>query len=1004
MRGISLALVASASANDVGKVRFSVAEGIPCVTPCLSSNADWGTCTQYNHIVRDCPTFQSECTAAEATALKDRCLNSCDASHCGVDPKVPLLKTPDSTHVDAVIQFSKINATLVLECEKLRSVLEGALANTLMMPLTDITLLSANGMYVQAANQAPHTWRRLMQAEDLVVTPLGANPAIMAGLPGAAYVDTGASCADAQGIVYDDKVVLSGSDGVDWSVPGKYTLTYSCSEGSESGTATRDVYVTGSAGEECSTDVPPVIELVGEPTIEVTQSPTGTYQDAGAVCKDCHDGTLDKTALITPATVDLANPGVYSVQYTCVGVKGGTVHAFRTVSVLPDLQLPSTAAPVESHAFHQTAHTSGARLVFRVRAPATSGSILQLTSVIKASLATEVVKTATRAVDAAGGADTLHVSTSDLSELSLNGVVEASTYSLPSWYDAAADAPPLAFPPPSGPLAAEMGFVLQLYSDQTATPVWDPAAATPLCESLKTAVMTIAMLPANWHCVIAATHLATSAEQTSSGVIITDDTGSDAQSSMHAVSVEVRFGADRCLHTTNGNLQMAGMALTNAVQDGSLLRRLAEQGVYNPALALAGPASYLMCSTPTPAPTAVPTAPPTAHPTAPPTAPTPYLAPTPAAATPQPTPLPTVAHTTAPPTPAPTPPTPVPTPFPEASNTELRPGAAAAFQLFGMTRAMWDEPATSAMFVDGLTAALCPTNDATSMACFWSDFESVEIAAVEGPAVPAVIFATSSASGILDEHAATSSASWIRPALTVHAKFTWSNCTRQNALALHSLPLQVEKVVKSGTLSTYLGQMDVMFANMHAIGLAKKPEVFQSCNPYIHLRLGAEYSGLEVKINHHTSCEWKTTARANGAPFGQLQVTHHTDPAYHADPDNAERRVHHSLCRHFIDVLGEHECECRDWLAHGESWTPTPSPTPPPSGAPTAAPTAHPTAPPTAPTTAPTAPPTFEPGHAETDDYTNAPTPDPNDLDFQNIDGGEPVEVEDVQVTEGAAV
>lgn len=313
----------------------------------------------------------------------------------------------------------------------------------------------------------------------------------------------------------------------------------------------------------------------------------------------------------------------------------------------------------------------------------------------------------------------------------------------------------------------------------------------------------------------------------------------------------------------------------------------------------------------------------------------------------------------------------------------MKPGVSATFLLFGVGKAAFAQPSARAMFTDGLTAALCPVNDRSRASCFWSDYESVRIASVAGPAVPAFVKTASdtTSAGIFGSKDPT--ALDLRPALAVHVKFEFGNCSRSASLALHSLPGQILKAVSGGSLASMLGQINPLFAkaSMSAVGLGQAPAVYQTCVPYIHLAVAADsLSAYQVRVNHHTKCTWVQAQKRIVVKHVKMDYEL-TPDAGHAGKAVHRQQPHHSYCRHFIDVLGEHECECRSWLPLGKTWAPTPAPTAPPTPAPTALATAAPTPAPPAPTPAATAQPT-----AERDLFTRAPTKDPNVIQWWKDD------------------
>lgn len=81
----------------------------------------------------------------------------------------------------------------------------------------------------------------------------------------------------------------------------------------------------------CSRDrTPPVIELVGDESIEIAWS--SAYADPGASAIDDVDGPVE---VITSGEIDLTTPGVYVLTYTATDSADNVATATRTVSVAP---------------------------------------------------------------------------------------------------------------------------------------------------------------------------------------------------------------------------------------------------------------------------------------------------------------------------------------------------------------------------------------------------------------------------------------------------------------------------------------------------------------------------------------------------------------------------------------------------------------------------------------------------------------------------------------------
>ena len=145
-----------------------------------------------------------------------------------------------------------------------------------------------------------------------VISVTGDNPATVE--KGSTYTDAGASA--------DGGEDVTSSSDVDTSTVGIYTITYSATDGTNTGTATRTVNVVDTTA--------PVISVTGDnpATVELGAN----YTDAGASA----DGGEDVTS---SSDVDTSTVGIYTITYSATdGTNTGT--ATRTVNVV------DTTAPV----------------------------------------------------------------------------------------------------------------------------------------------------------------------------------------------------------------------------------------------------------------------------------------------------------------------------------------------------------------------------------------------------------------------------------------------------------------------------------------------------------------------------------------------------------------------------------------------------------------------------------------------------------------------------------
>ncbi|MCP4468205.1 MAG: DUF5011 domain-containing protein, partial [Halieaceae bacterium] len=80
----------------------------------------------------------------------------------------------------------------------------------------------------------------------------------------------------------------------------------------------------------------PVITLTGEAVVSVTVDPSGTYNDAGATADDSLDGDLTGSVVVGGDTVDLSQPGTYTLTYDVQDNAGNAAaQVTRTVNVIP---------------------------------------------------------------------------------------------------------------------------------------------------------------------------------------------------------------------------------------------------------------------------------------------------------------------------------------------------------------------------------------------------------------------------------------------------------------------------------------------------------------------------------------------------------------------------------------------------------------------------------------------------------------------------------------------
>ena len=145
-----------------------------------------------------------------------------------------------------------------------------------------------------------------------IINVLGDNPATVE--MGSTYTDAGATA--------DGGETVTPSGTVETSTVGTYTITYSATDGTNTGTATRTVTVVDTTA--------PIINVLGDNPATVEMG--STYTDAGA--------TADGGETVTPSgTVETSTVGTYTITYSATdGTNTGT--ATRTVTVV------DTTAPI----------------------------------------------------------------------------------------------------------------------------------------------------------------------------------------------------------------------------------------------------------------------------------------------------------------------------------------------------------------------------------------------------------------------------------------------------------------------------------------------------------------------------------------------------------------------------------------------------------------------------------------------------------------------------------
>ena len=140
---------------------------------------------------------------------------------------------------------------------------------------------------------------------------------------GDTFTDPGATAIDADGL--SEIAVTVGGDTVNTAVAGTYTITYDVmgSNGVAADTVTRMVSVLAPN--------PPVITLLGDAALTVSQG--RTFTDPGATAVDA-DGNDITSRIVVTGTVDTTTVGTYTLTYNVTDAKGTAAAAVtRTVTV-----------------------------------------------------------------------------------------------------------------------------------------------------------------------------------------------------------------------------------------------------------------------------------------------------------------------------------------------------------------------------------------------------------------------------------------------------------------------------------------------------------------------------------------------------------------------------------------------------------------------------------------------------------------------------------------------
>jgi large repetitive protein len=159
-----------------------------------------------------------------------------------------------------------------------------------------------------------------------VITMLGTSPVVVEC--GSAYVDAGATAADACGGNLTTAIAVSNP--VNTGVPGTYTVTYNVSDSSSNAAlpVIRNVNVVDAT--------PPVLTLVGSATVVLNKN--NPYTELGATAADTCEGDLTGD-VVMGGTVDTGNIGSYIVTYNVSdAAANAAMEITRTVNVVDNVQ------------------------------------------------------------------------------------------------------------------------------------------------------------------------------------------------------------------------------------------------------------------------------------------------------------------------------------------------------------------------------------------------------------------------------------------------------------------------------------------------------------------------------------------------------------------------------------------------------------------------------------------------------------------------------------------
>jgi hypothetical protein len=115
---------------------------------------------------------------------------------------------------------------------------------------------------------------------------------------------------------------------------GRYTITYSAKDGSRNTASVQRVVVVSDANK-------PILTLVGSDKLTVKATRAREYTDKGAQCKDKGEGEINHQVEVSGDTVNIRQPGTYTIKYDCMDISGNSAAQLKRTVVVVDKQCPT---------------------------------------------------------------------------------------------------------------------------------------------------------------------------------------------------------------------------------------------------------------------------------------------------------------------------------------------------------------------------------------------------------------------------------------------------------------------------------------------------------------------------------------------------------------------------------------------------------------------------------------------------------------------------------------